>query len=60
MSEDHSTRNNNEQTAIITSDPIEESAATPINDYFREQNGTRFAGLHLIVDLWGAERLDDL
>ena len=60
MSEDHSTRNNSEQTAIITSDPIEESAATPINDYFREQNGTRFAGLHLIVDLWGAERLDDL
>lgn len=60
MSEDHSARNNSDQTGIITSDPIEESAATPINDYFREQSGRRFAGLHLIVDLWGAERLDDL
>ena len=29
-------------------------------DYFIERNGTRYAGTHLIVDLWGAERLDDL
>jgi len=29
-------------------------------DYFIERNGTRYAGIHLIVDLWGAERLDDL
>ena len=29
-------------------------------DYWIEENGCRFAGRHLIVDLWGAERLDDL
>ena len=29
------------------------------NDYFVERNGERFAALHLLVDLWGAEGLDD-
>ncbi len=29
-------------------------------DYFIERDGVRYAGIHLIVDLWGAERLDDL
>jgi S-adenosylmethionine decarboxylase len=29
-------------------------------DYFIERNGARYAGTHLIVDLWGAEHLDDL
>ncbi len=29
-------------------------------DYFIERNGARYAGTHLIVDMWGAERLDDL
>ena len=29
-------------------------------DYFITRNGARYAGTHLIVDLWGAERLDDL
>lgn len=28
-------------------------------DYFIERDGARFAGMHLLVDLWGAERLDD-
>ena len=36
---------------------IETSAAA--NDYFFQCNGERCAGLHLIVDLWGAHRLDD-
>ena len=31
----------------------------PTNDYFFQRVGDRFAGLHLIVDLWGARRLDD-
>jgi len=30
------------------------------NDHFVEQDGMRFAGTHLIVDLWDASRLDDL
>lgn len=28
-------------------------------DYFQERDGQRFAGTHLIVDLWDAGRLDD-
>lgn len=28
-------------------------------DYFVERDGMRFAGTHLLVDLWGASRLDD-
>lgn len=28
-------------------------------DYFVNRNGVRFAGVHLIVDLWGASRLGD-
>lgn len=29
-------------------------------DHFVERDGVVFAGTHLIVDLWGAKRLDDL
>ena len=29
-------------------------------DFFIERDGRRYAGTHLIVDLWDAERLDDL
>ncbi len=28
-------------------------------DYFVERNGVRYAGTHLIIDLWGATNLDD-
>lgn len=37
-----------------------ESPATPPKDFFIERNGTRYAGTHLIIDLWDAERLDDI
>ena len=30
------------------------------SDYFIERDGVRYAGVHLIIDLWGGERLDDL
>lgn len=30
------------------------------NDFFVVRDGVRFAGTHLIVDLWGCERLDDI
>ena len=37
-----------------------DTGKTPaINNYFYQNEGDRFAGLHLIVDLWGAARLDD-
>ena len=29
-------------------------------DFFVERDGERFAGTHLIIDLWAAERLDDI
>ncbi|MEM7022122.1 MAG: adenosylmethionine decarboxylase [Pseudomonadota bacterium] len=29
-------------------------------DYFVERNGLRYAGSHLIIDLWGAHHLDDV
>jgi S-adenosylmethionine decarboxylase len=28
-------------------------------DYFVQRDGVTFAGTHLIIDLWGASRLDD-
>ncbi|HEX7388992.1 MAG TPA: adenosylmethionine decarboxylase [Acidiphilium sp.] len=28
-------------------------------DYFVERDGVKFAGTHLLVDLWGANRLDE-
>jgi S-adenosylmethionine decarboxylase len=37
-----------------------ESPESPPKDFFIERNGTRYAGTHLIVDLWDAERLDDI
>jgi S-adenosylmethionine decarboxylase len=30
-----------------------------VKDYFIERDGIRFAGMHLLVDLWEADRLDD-
>jgi S-adenosylmethionine decarboxylase len=29
-------------------------------DFFQERDGVSFAGSHLIIDLWGARRLDDM
>ena len=29
-------------------------------DYFVERDGIKFAGTHLLIDLWGATKLDDL
>lgn len=29
------------------------------NDHFKTRNGVRFAGIHLLLDMWGAAHLDD-
>ena len=29
------------------------------NDYFVERDGVKFAGMHLLLELWDAENLDD-
>ncbi len=44
-----------ENQTMITSTGTEEAQ----KDYFVERDGEKFAGLHLLVDLWGASRLDD-
>ncbi len=31
----------------------------PGTDYFVERDGVRFAGIHLLIDLWGARNLDN-
>lgn len=28
-------------------------------DYFQERDGLKFAGTHVLIDIWGASRLDD-
>jgi S-adenosylmethionine decarboxylase len=33
---------------------------TTAKDYFVERNGVKFAGTHLLVELWGAKNLGDL
>ncbi len=37
-----------------------ESPESPPKDFFIERDGNRYAGTHLIIDLWEAERLDDI
>jgi S-adenosylmethionine decarboxylase len=41
--------------ALVTSAPAEDR-----EDHFCVRNGVRCAGAHLIVDLYGAQRLDDI
>jgi len=43
-----------------TTPEIGQLAQDERKDFFIERNGTRFAGTHLIIDLFGARRLDDL
>jgi S-adenosylmethionine decarboxylase len=49
------------QSETFASDGEPGSTAREVpKDYFIERDGARYAGTHLIIDLWGAERLDDL
>jgi S-adenosylmethionine decarboxylase len=32
----------------------------PAPDYFVERDGVRFAGMHLLIDMWGATHLTDI
>lgn len=48
-----------EQTSIAAAGPISGPGGER-KDFFIERDGLRFAGVHLIVDLHEAERLDDL
>ena len=46
-----------EETQALCLEPNKEEAH---NDFFCERDGVRYAGTHLIIDLLGAGRLDDL
>ena len=49
------TDNHNDEHQVI---PM--TAANDAPDHFIERDGMTFAGTHLIIDLWGASRLDEL
>ena len=38
----------------------QQAETTQAKDYFVERNGVKFAGTHLLVELWGARNLGDL
>ena len=45
-----------------TNDHLATGASADVDertDYFVERDGMKFAGMHLLVDLWGATNLDD-
>jgi len=48
------------RTEDFTTPAIDMPEAEERADYFVERNGIRFAGTHLIIDLIGASRLDDI
>ncbi len=45
-----------ENQTVATSD---NGHAIEKTDYFVERDGMKFAGMHLLMDIWGASRLDD-
>ena len=45
-----------ENQTVFTS---EHGPASEKTDYFVKRDGMRFAGTHLLIDIWGASRLDD-
>jgi S-adenosylmethionine decarboxylase len=47
------------KSAFANANGVERDATSNGKDYFVEKNGLRFAGTHLIVDLWDASNLDD-
>jgi S-adenosylmethionine decarboxylase len=48
------TPRHNESNAKVRPFPVTEK-----KDYFVERNGVRYAGTHLLVEMWGAHDLDD-
>ncbi len=48
---------------MVSESPSENQAistvsAEPQKDYYVEKDGVKYAGMHLIIDLWGASNLD--
>ena len=49
-----------ESMETVDTNPETATSFTPNTDHFVEEDGIRFAGKHLIIDLFGAKRLDDI
>lgn len=45
---------------LTVAEAPEQTQTTPAKDYFVERNGVKFAGTHLLIELWGAKNLGDL
>jgi len=47
---------------MVSETPSENQTTTvsvePTKDYFVERDGQKFAGMHLLIDVWGASNLD--
>lgn len=48
------------QSQVTSQVPMEPEQLDERKDFFIERDGVRYAGNHLIIDLFGARRLDDL
>ena len=46
--------------ALATVEPVSSSSDGVTKDHFVERNGVKFAGTHLLVELWDAKNLGDL
>jgi S-adenosylmethionine decarboxylase len=57
---EHYTENNVEQLKPSTHNLTTHSASDINHDHFIEHHGIKYAGRHLIIDLWEAENLDNL
>jgi S-adenosylmethionine decarboxylase len=57
MDLDHDSANQTEEAQSMCIDP---KLGVEHNDFFCERDGVRYAGTHLLIDLIGAARLDDI
>ena len=48
------------ETGAVAPRAISPADPDAAKDFFIERDGQRYAGVHLIIDLWGAEGLDDI
>lgn len=46
-----------EDISLVLETPVE---VNPSKDFFKEVDGETYAGAHILADLWGAQRLDDI
>jgi S-adenosylmethionine decarboxylase len=52
------TPSENQTTTAVSAELNAADATAVAKDYFVERDGVRFAGMHLLIDLWGASNLD--